>query len=225
MATYGYIRVSTVEQIDGSSLAEQTRRIEGLAMMEGHELAQVFSDGGVSGSVPLAERPEGYKLMAALKPGDLVIVAKMDRMFRDAADALAVAKRFKDQGVDLVLADMGPQPITGNGAGKLFFGVLAMVAEFERERIAERLNEGRKAKKASGGFTGGSRPFGYRVIGEGKEAHLSPIAREQEAIKLMVELHKEGNSLRKIAHQVKETYWFDMSAMKVKRVLDREDAM
>src|ERR671917_2564176 len=103
----------------------------------------------------LAERPGGRELLAVLRPGDTVIVAKLDRAFRNAADALATAETWKKRGVDLIVADMGTEPVTQNGVSRMFFGMLALVAQFERERIAERTAEGRAAKRRAGGHIGG----------------------------------------------------------------------
>ena len=81
MAVYGYCRVSTVRQVeDGLSLEVQRRQVEGYAQMHGLALARVFLEQGVSGSVPLGERPAGRELVAALQPGDAVIAAKLDRL-------------------------------------------------------------------------------------------------------------------------------------------------
>jgi putative DNA-invertase from lambdoid prophage Rac len=81
MATYGYIRVSTAEQAEGSSLEEQKRRIGGLAAAADLTLDLCFEDVGVSGSVPLANRPAGLRLCAGLQAGDSIIAAKLDRLF------------------------------------------------------------------------------------------------------------------------------------------------
>ena len=139
MATYGYIRVSTAEQAEGSSLEDQKRRIGGLALAIDLTLDLCFDDVGVSGSIPLVNRPSGSRLCAALDTGDSIIVAKLDRLFRSAADALAMAETLKKQGVNLYILDMGTEPVTANGASRMFFGMLALVAEFERTRIKERL--------------------------------------------------------------------------------------
>jgi len=70
VATYGYVRVSTERQAEqGESLGAQRRTIEGYAMMQGLTLDQVFVERGVSGSKPLADRPQGAALLAAIKPG------------------------------------------------------------------------------------------------------------------------------------------------------------
>jgi DNA invertase Pin-like site-specific DNA recombinase len=104
VAVYGYSRVSTQQQAsEGESLAVQERQIKGYCMMQGLEEPQMFTEGGVSGSVPVGSRPQGKLLIGALRKGDVVVSAKLDRMFRDAADALNTIKHFKKQGISLVV--------------------------------------------------------------------------------------------------------------------------
>ena len=146
MTTYAYVRASTIEQVTGkSTLDDQSRRITGAAMMRGETIFRVFSDPGVSGAMPISLRPAGGEMLALLQPGDTVIAAKMDRIFRSAEDALVTAGRLQERGIRLVIADMGPDPVTENGSAKLFFTMLAAFAEFERNRIAERVKDGRDA--------------------------------------------------------------------------------
>lgn len=217
---YGYTRVSTLEQVNGTSLDEQTRKIQGVALMRGDEVSTVFTDRGVSGSVPLSQRPEGGKLTDGLTEGDVVVVAKLDRIFRNAADALTTAQDFKDKGIDLIIADIGTEPVTQNGTSKMFFGMLALMAEFERERIKERQLDGQRAKKAKGGFNGGVRPFGYRVEGQGKDSILVEIPEEQKAISRMRELRASGLSLRDISAEI-EKDGHKISHVAIKKILAR----
>ena len=96
MAVYAYSRVSTAAQADeGESLDVQGRQIDGYAMQHDLRVEAHFVERGVSGSLPLAERPQGERLLACLKPGDVVITAKLDRMFRSALDALDVLGQLK----------------------------------------------------------------------------------------------------------------------------------
>src|ERR1700734_939394 len=91
MAVYGYARVSTARQAsEGESLEVQQRQIEGYAHMHGLTLDSVVVEEGVSGSVPVADRPKGGALFAKLAKGDVVIAPKLDRLFRSALDALLV---------------------------------------------------------------------------------------------------------------------------------------
>jgi DNA invertase Pin-like site-specific DNA recombinase len=221
MATYGYLRVSTAEQAadDRSSLEAQRRKIEAVAQLADLILDRVFEEPGVSGGKPLAERPSGSELTRILMKGDTLIVAKLDRAFRNAADALAMAEQWKRRGIDLIIADMGSEPVTHNGVSKMFFGMLALVAEFERERIKERLAEGRSGKKAKGGHVGGTAPFGYRVEGKGREARLVPVPEQQAAIATVHELAGQGQSLRAIAAEVLQRHRLSVSHMTVRAVL------
>ena len=83
MATFGYCRVSTAKQAaEGESLDVQRRQIEGYALMQGLTLDGVVVEEGVSGSIPVHERPKGGPLFAGLKKGDVVIAPKLDRLFR-----------------------------------------------------------------------------------------------------------------------------------------------
>ena len=198
---YSYSRVSTTEQAadDRSSIDDQQRRIAGVAMMRGEQIAAAFVDAGISGSIPLAERPDGKRLMAALKPGDIIIAAKLDRLFRSASDALATVEALARRKIDIIFADMGPDPVTANGVSKLFFSMLAAFAEFERTRIAERVADGRKAKALRHGHIGGDAPYGYRVVGSGRQAMLEEVPEERSAVNRMRELLALGLSYRDIA--------------------------
>ena len=85
---YGYCRVSTDQQPDsGISLDEQQHRITARCAENRWNLERIYVDAGVSGSTPLSRRQEGAKLLAALRPNDIVVSARMDRMFRNELDA------------------------------------------------------------------------------------------------------------------------------------------
>jgi DNA invertase Pin-like site-specific DNA recombinase len=161
-----------------------------------------FIDPGVSGSVPLSKRPEGGRMYAALQKGDLIVAAKLDRLFRSALDALTVVEDLKARGVKLILADLGSDPVTDSGISKLFFSIMASMAEFEKTRIAERMDDGRKGKKARGGHIGGKAPYGFRKVGAGRDAMLEPDPDEQAIIDLARQMRGSGASLGAIARQL-----------------------
>lgn len=196
----GYTRVSTTEQAEDNrtSLTTQETAIRGLAMIHGIADVTMFSDPGISGSIPLNERPAGSRLTAQLSPGTIVVASKLDRIFRSASDALTTVERWKAQGVDLILVDCGVEPVSANGNSKLFFSILASVAEFERGRIAERMQEGRKGKKARGGHIGGLAPYGFRKVGDGRAAMLEPDDAEQQVVARILAEREQGTSYREI---------------------------
>jgi len=203
----GYIRVSTDQQAseDRSSLQVQTDIIEGFARTRGATSydVEIFQDAGVSGATKLAFRPAGERLLATMKRGDVVVASKLDRMFRSASDALNMLELFKERGVDLVLFDMGIDPVTGDGTARLLFIILAAVADMERVRIRERTADGRKAKRARGGPIG-KVPFGYRKVGEGRSALLEVDETEARARVRMLELFQQRVSYENIGHRLAE---------------------
>jgi putative DNA-invertase from lambdoid prophage Rac len=196
LAAYGYCRVSTAQQAaEGESLDVQRRQIEGYAHMHGMALDGIVIEEGVSGSIPVAERPAAGPLFAKLTKGDVVIAPKLDRLFRSALDALKVVEALRDRGVKLHLLDLGGD-ISGNGLSKLFLTIAAAFAEAERDRIRERIGQVKADQKARGRYLGGKVPFGFR---RGDAGELVPHVAEQEAIRKMVALRAKGKALRAIA--------------------------
>src|SRR5271157_887667 len=201
MAIYGYCRVSTLKQAnEGESLDVQQRQIEGYALMHGLTLAGVLVEEGVSGSVPVEDRAVGGPLLIKLQRGDIVIAAKLDRLFRSALDALKVVESLKTRGVKLHLLDLGGD-IAGNGISKLFLTIAAAFAEAERDRIRERIGQVKADQKARGRYLGGKVPFGFR---RGDAGELVPHEAEQEAIREIFALRAQGKPLRAIAEAVAE---------------------
>ena len=190
---YIYTRVSTAEQIAGTSLEDQETKCRAIATLRGcqpDDIA-VFSDPGISGTIPFFKRPAGRKLFQMTEKDDVIVASKLDRLFRSTKDAINVVEDLAKCGIGIILADIGTTPITENGASKLFFSMLAAFADFERGRINERTEEGRKGKRARGGFMGGPAPYGFRVVGLGKDSRLEPVEEEQHAIALVRDLAKE----------------------------------
>lgn len=202
----GYARVSTIEQAadNRTSLEEQQRIIQSIAMARGlsHYDVQIYVDKGISGGTALSKRPEGGKLFMDAKKGDIVCASKLDRLFRDTLDAAYVYDNFKNRGVDLILFDMGNESVITGGMSKAFFGIMSIFADMERGRIAERMMVGKRAKKARGGHIGGKTPFGWKKIGEGREARLELDQREQEIIREVVSY--KGLAYPNLAHRASQ---------------------
>jgi putative DNA-invertase from lambdoid prophage Rac len=203
---FGYCRVSTDQQADsGISLDEQERKIEARCSENGWHLEHVYVDAGISGSTPLARRSQGGKLLAALRPGDVFIAAKMDRCFRSAFDALATIESFKRRKISLWLLDLGGD-VSGNGISELIMTVLAAVAQFERSLISERIKDAKRNLRRANKHQGGTKAFGWQLgplKGRGTAPTLIPDASEQAAIKRIFEMRRRGNTLMQIRDAVR----------------------
>jgi len=202
MKAAGYCRVSSQEQIDGTSLKSQCEQIRAYATMKGLELADVLIDAGVSGGKPLALRPEGAKLVNLVNAGKVqdVIITKLDRGFRSASDCLNNVEAWERQKVALHILNLGGTTIdTSTPTGKFFITVMAGAAELERNMIRERCNEGRKIRKAQG-YRVGEVPFGFSLASDGKT--LVKCGEEQEAIALALDLRSQGYSASGIAAEL-----------------------
>jgi site-specific DNA recombinase len=198
MNVAGYIRVSSIEQVNGTSLDTQADRIAGYCQSRGMDIVAMFQDNGVSGGMPLADRPEGAKLVALVEADgiDAVVIMKLDRGFRNVADCLKTVDAWEAKGVALHVVDLGGNSIdTVSTMGRFMLTVLAAAAEMERGMIKDRCNAGRAARKAEGKRIG-EVPFGYDLAADNT---LVPNPQEHAAIEEMKSLKAEGHSLRGIA--------------------------
>jgi len=198
MKAIGYLRVSTEEQATtGVSLAAQEERIRAYCAAAGLELAGIIREEGVSGSRPLALRPAGGELVRALAKGDAsqVIALKLDRLFRDAADALEQTRAWDRKGIALHLLDLGGQTInTASPMGRMFLTMMAGFAELERNLTAERTAAALAHKKAHGEAYSPT-PYGFDREG----SRLIENPQEQATLARIHGLRVAGDSLRAIA--------------------------
>lgn len=191
-----YCRVSSALQVkEGESLAVQQELGEAICKLEGLTLAGIFVEEGVSGSKPLATRPEGSRLVAALQPGDVVIALRLDRMFRNVADAVTTLADFKRRGVALYLKDVGGF-VSGDSVGELVFSIMSATASFERSRTRERIVETKASLARQGRFMGGDVPFGARLVERDGERYAEA---DDEIMTTLRDLRAKGYSTRLIA--------------------------
>ena len=220
MTTYAYMRVSTVEQADGTSLQNQKRECKGLAMTHNCYIDRYVEDGGVSGADEFLDRMARHGIK--IQSGDTVIVSKLDRFSRDARDALNTVHHIKQIGARLIINGHGDVTDDSNTTARLMLEIMAAFAGHERRVIKQRQKDGQTMKKANGGHIGGSAPFGYRVEGRGKDAKLVEDDVQQLALRDALLLRHEGMSLRHIAFAVGETHGVKVSHEALRRALMKE---
>ena len=181
---YVYTRVSTAMQIDGYSLEAQRTRMRAFAEFNEYEIAGEYEDAGKSGK-SIEGRDEFNRMMEDIKTGkddvSFVLVFKLSRFGRNAADVLSTLQTMQDFGVNLICVEDGID--SSKDAGKLMISVLSAVAEIERENIRVQTMEGRVQKARDGKWNGGFPPYGYSL----KEGVLEINEEEALAIRTIFE--------------------------------------
>ena len=161
---YLYTRVSTTMQIDGYSLEAQKSRMKAFAEYNDYVIAGEYEDAGKSGK-SIEGRAEFSRMMDDIKSGkdgvSYVLVFKLSRFGRNAADVLSTLQIMQDFGVNLICVEDGID--SSKDAGKLMISVLSAVAEIERENIRVQTMEGRIQKAREGKWNGGFAPYGYSL--------------------------------------------------------------
>lgn len=179
---YIYTRVSTSMQIDGYSLDAQKERLTKYAEGNDMVIAGEYSDEGKSGK-NIAGRVDFQRMLndiACKKDGvEYVLVFKLSRFGRNAADTLTSLQFMQDYGVNLISVEDGID--SSKEAGKLMVHVLSAVAEIERENILVQTMEGRKQKAREGKWNGGFAPYGYKLV----DGELIIEEDEAEAIRII----------------------------------------
>lgn len=180
-----YARVSTDEQVDGTSLGTQLSRCRAYALAQGWALGGEYVDEGVSGA--RATRPALDRMMADVRQARLnvVVVAKLDRFGRSVRHLSALLGELDDLGVRFVSV---AENIDGStSVGRLQRTLLSSFAEFERDRIRERMMDGIMAVAREGYWPGGPPPFGYRTVRDGRHTRLEVNPAEETVILHAVE--------------------------------------
>jgi len=183
-----YPRVSTEMQVDGYSLEGQKNSLKRFADREEMTVIEVYEDAGKSGK-SIEGRPAFKKMLSDIKNGleiDYVLVYKLSRFGRNAADILNSLEFIQSYGINLICIEEGID--SSQTSGKLLISVLSAVAEIERENIIEQTMNGRREKARQGGWNGGFAPYGYYL----KDNQL--LIEENEAAAIHIIYEKFANS-------------------------------
>ena len=200
MQVIGYTRVSTVRQAeDGVSLDTQAAKINAWADLNEYEVLDIHTDAGITGRrVDIREGLQNA-VEAACKHKAALVVYSLSRLARNTRETLEISERLRKSGANLV--SLSESIDTTSAAGKMIFGVLAVLAQFESDQTSERVTEAMAYAKSQGRRVG-KIPYGYR-LGE-DESTLVEDEKEQAVIRQIQELHRSGLSLRAIAQELEE---------------------
>lgn len=197
----GYVRCSTVGQAtEGVSLEAQEARIKAWCAASGFDLAAIHVDAGISGG-HAHNRPALQAALADVtKRKGILCVYSLSRLARSTRDALEIAERLDKADADL--ASLSERIDSTSAAGKMIFRMLAVLAEFERDQVAERTKGAMAHLRAKGKRISGRIPYGFSLASDGE--NLVSLPAEQEAIALMRRLRADGLTLAGIATALTE---------------------
>jgi DNA invertase Pin-like site-specific DNA recombinase len=194
-----YIRVSTDQQREsGLGLEAQRAAVAESAIRLNLELAATFTDAGLSGTLGVEDRPGLADALNALRRGDVLIIAKRDRIARDVFISVLIEREVAKKGARIVSA-AGEGTDTDDPSAVFTRRILDAVGELERALTAARTRGALRAKRARG-ERAGTEPFGFRVNGDGRTLH--PHADEQETLAVIHDCRNAGLSYRDTAAEL-----------------------
>lgn len=197
-----YTRVSTETQTKGESLADQELDARLWASQRGHEVVEVFSDPGISGTKPPEDRPGLAALLNALDAGQIdgLVVRHLDRLARELTVQEAVLARVWTR-TDATVFTFAGEVLRDDPDDPMRTAMRQMVGVFaglERAMIAKRMRDGRRHKTARGEHANGPAPYGWVTV----SGELVPIPDEQRTLDRMRQLRASGMTQQAVQAQL-----------------------
>ena len=195
-----YARFSTDKQSEAST-ADQFRVCDGRAAADGIVITVRHGDNGVSGSIPVAQRPDGRALLADALAGRItaLLVESLDRISRDQVELERTVRRLEHRGIRIIGVSDGYDSTAGGR--KALRSMRGLIGEIYPDDLRAKTHRG-FAGKATAGYSAGGRSYGYRSEHDGRGYRLTIEQIGAEWVRWIFQRYVDGWSVHRIAHEL-----------------------
>jgi DNA invertase Pin-like site-specific DNA recombinase len=221
MTIYSYCRTSELEsslekdELD-AILEPEMLAIQTYCLRQGWFMTETLKDSNCNWHHEFDRRESGKRLMSLLLPGDVLLCSKLERICSSSHEVIKLVQKLREKSVQLHIVELGGD-ITDAELSVNFANVTELFSALEKRKSAERIKGVKQRQRKKGRYLGGSRPFGYMIHENGR---LIENAMEQRVLCKIMELKKQGKSLRAISGEV-STPIMPISFKTVQRLLQR----
>jgi DNA invertase Pin-like site-specific DNA recombinase len=223
MTVYCYTRTSTVEAQEEQDLdalmEKEDLRLQTYALAHGMHIKRSYTDQRLKWTSSFKKRPQARLLLEQLEAGDIILSCSIERIFSSCDDMQTGLKLIREKQARLFILELGGE-ITAKDFSPSFHRVFDVFHSLEKRRSTERIKTVKQNERSKGRFLGGSRPFGYMIHSNGR---LIENPMEQKVLKKIIQLKKQGKSLRAISADVR-TPLVPVSFKTIQRLLKRHEA-
>ena len=221
MTIYSYCRTSelesSLEQDELDAILEpEMLAIQTYCLRQSWFMTETLKDSNCNWHHEFDRRESGKRLMSLLLPGDVLLCSKLERICSSSHEVIKLVQKLREKSVQLHIVELGGD-ITDAQISVNFANVTELFSALEKRKSAERIKGVKRRQRKKGRYLGGSRPFGYMIHENGR---LIENAMEQKVLCRIMELKKEGKSLRAISGEV-STPIMPISFKTVQRLLQR----
>ena len=221
MTIYSYCRTSelesSLEQDELDAILEpEMLAIQTYCLRQSWFMTETLKDSNCNWHHEFDCRESGKRLMNLLLPGDVLLCSKLERICSSSHEVIKLVQKLREKSVQLHIVELGGD-ITDAQISVNFANVTELFSALEKRKSAERIKGVKRRQRKKGRYLGGSRPFGYMIHENGR---LIENAMEQKVLCRIMELKKQGKSLRAISGEV-STPIMPISFKTVQRLLQR----
>ncbi len=199
---YVYTRNSNVEAFEkGSSRETQIKKCTNYASIKDLTIYEIVQE-QCSGQLPFDRRDKAFELLKKLKSNDHIICSHLDRFCRNTLSLLQMIQKFKKKKIYLHFVDLNCEVTGSDAIGNVFLTMLSCFSQFTAEQTSQKIKSYKERMKTENKFSGGKMTFGYD---KDENGFFVPIEKEQEVIREMLLMRKQGKSYRDISSEISKS--------------------